>query len=397
MPSFGSGTATGISAEVAARAALARAKQSSSARPKLAIVFVSVSYDDAHRAAEIVQADIGADVPLIGGTSGGSLIGDDGVTTRGVSVILIGGNVEVASASAPIDSPLLFGVVPVAERVARAADDAARRGFAHYVCLVFAPGIFVDGEALVAAVRKGAGARAQLAGGLTGDDLKMERPRVFADGELRHDRVVVTGLFTRKPVGIAARHGYEPIGPVRTITRSDGPYLLELDGRAAVDVWLEDVRRGGGTPPSATKDIALYLANHYVLGLADVSTSARELIARAPFIIRDDRTIQLSAAIPEGTHVRILHATRQDLLRASTDAATDAVMRAGGRVAGAIVLPCSGRLAALGDGFPGEIARIRERLGAPVGGACVYGEIARNPRDFDAFFNTTVVIIALAA
>jgi methyl-accepting chemotaxis protein len=317
------------------------------------------------------------------------------MAARGVSVVLVGGDdIEVASVAAELDPPLLLGAVPAAERVARDADEAARRGFAHYACLVFAPGIFVDGEALVAAVRKGAGARAQLAGGLTGDDLTMDRPRVFANGELRQDRVVVTGLFTRKPLGIAARHGYVPVGPTRTVTRADGTYLLELDGRPALDMWLEDARGDGATPPSDPKELALYLANHYELGMPGASTTGRELVARAPYAIRDDGTIQLSASIPEGTKVRVLHGTRQDLLRASTEAAADAVMRAGGRIAGAIVLPCSGRLAALGDAFALEAARIRERIGAPIGGACVYGEIARNPRDADAFFNPTVVIIA---
>ena len=62
--------------------------------------------------------------------------------------------------------------MPAAQEIARAADDAARRGFVHSTSLVFAPGIFVDGEALVAAVRKGAGARARFAGGLTGDELR---------------------------------------------------------------------------------------------------------------------------------------------------------------------------------------------------------------------------------
>jgi hypothetical protein len=387
----------GASAAVAASAALTSAKRGFPGTPKLALVFVSVSYPDADRAATIVREELGADVPLVGGTAGGCVLGPEELAPRGVSIVLVGGDdVEVHCAEGVLDPPHLLGAVPAAERVARAADDAARRGFGHYACLVFAPGIFCDGEALVAAVRKGAGARAQLAGGLTGDDLTLDRPRVLAGGELRQDRVVVTGLFTKKPVGIAARHGYEPIGPIRTVTRTDGTHLLELDGRPALDVWLEDARGAGASPPAAPKELALYLANHYVLGMT-VASSSRELVARAPFVIRDDRTIQLSASIPEGTKVRILHATRQDLLRASTEAASDAVIRAAGPVAGAIVLPCSGRLAALGDAFPVEAARIRERIGAPIGGACVYGEIAKNPRDVDAFFNTTVVIIALGA
>ena len=102
----------------------------------------------------------------------------------------------------------------------------------------------------------------------------------------------------------------------------------------------------------------------------------------------------MSASIAEGTHVRVMHATRADLLRASSEAAAAAMTRAGDRIAGALVLACSGRLACLGDAFPQEPDAIQKRIAAPIGGACVFGEIAKNVRDADAFFNTTAVVVA---
>lgn len=372
--------------------------------PKLAIVFASVTYADVELAARAVRSVVG-DAQIVGGTSGACVFGDDRIAALGVSVVLLGGDgVEVESRTARLGSPTFVETVPAAEKVAQAADRAARGGLGHFSCLVFAPGIFVDGEALVAAVRKGAGARAQLAGGLTGDDLTMDRPKVFFGDELRDDCVVITGLFTRRPIGIAARHGWAAVGPVRTVTRADGIHLLELDGRRALDVWIEDAKRAGAVPPDDPKDLALYLANHYELGIADASApriaiadDVRELVARAPFGIRADGAIQLSGSISDGTNVRVMHASRGDLLRASSDAAACAVVRAGSRVAGALVLACSGRLAALGDSFAQEPAGIRKRVDAPIGGACVFGEIARNVRDTDAFFNTTAVVVAFAA
>lgn len=372
--------------------------------PRLAIVFASVSYPDVESAARAVRSVVG-DAQIVGGTSGACVFGGDRVSPHGVSVVLVAGDgLEVEARTARLDSPTLMEAVPVAAKVARAADQAAQRGLGHFACLVFAPGISVDGEALVAAVRKGAGPRAQLAGALTGDELTMDRPKVFFGDELRDDCVVVTGLFTRTPIGIAARHGYAAVGPVRTVTRADGRNLLELDGRSALDVWVEDARRAGAEPPTDRKALALYLANYYELGLADSSTprialadDVRELVARAPFAIREDGAMQLSASISDGALVRVLRATRADLLHASSEAAASAVLRAGGRVSGALVLACSGRLAALGEDFVKEPEVIRTRVGAPIGGACVYGEIARNLRDTDAFFNTTAVVVAFAA
>jgi len=405
MITFGSGMSTAPSAVTAAREATERALAvSGGARAKLAIVFASVSYPDVEGATRAVRALTG-DLLIVGGTSGACVIGATGIAPRGVSVVLLGGDdLEVESLTAPRLSAALLETVPVADRIARAADAAALQGFGHFACLVFAPGLLVDGEALVAAVRKGAGARAQLAGALTGDDLTMDRAKVFFGDELRDDCTVITGLFTRAPIGIAARHGWRAVGPLRTVTRAEGIHLGELDGRPALDVWLEDARAAGADVPAARKDIPLYLANHYELGIANGSHprialdgSDHELVARAPFALRDDGAVQLSASIAEGTTVRVLHASREDLLRASREAARSARERAGGALSGALVLACAGRLAALGDSFAEEPAAIARSVGAPIGGACVFGEIARNVRDTDAFFNTTAVVVALPA
>lgn len=408
---FGSGMSAASTAATAAREAATQAFAAfhgdgvgarPRGEPKLAIVFASASYEDVAGAARVVRSVVG-DAQIIGGTSGACVIGDAHVASRGVSVVLLGGDgLEVESHAAPLGSATFVETVPEAEKVAQAADRAERRGFEHSSCLVFAPGM-LDGEAIVAAVRKGAGPRIQLAGALTGDDLTFDRAKVFFGDELRDDCVVLTGLFTKTPIGIGARHGWVATGAVHTVTRADGLHLVELDDRPALDVWLEDVRRAGGTPPTNRDDIALYLANHYELGLADagvprpvIADDERELIARAPFAIRSDGAVRLSASVAEGTHVRVLRATPQGLLRASTEAATAAVARAGGRVAGALVLSCAGRFVALGESFAQEPAGIRQAIGAPVGGACVFGEIARNVRDVDAFFNTTAVVVAFA-
>jgi hypothetical protein len=79
-----------------------------------------------------------------------------------------------------------------------------------------------------------------------------------------------------------------------------------------------------------------------------------------------------------------------------THAATNAVLRAGNHVSGALVVACSGHLAVLGDAFHEEPELIRRRIGAPIGGACVFGEIARTERDVDAFFNATALVVAFA-
>ncbi|MDF2693146.1 MAG: hypothetical protein K0S65_1529, partial [Labilithrix sp.] len=381
---FGSGLSGGSTAYGAAREAAAEALHAfGETRPKLAIVFASVTYDDVARVPGAIR-EIIPGIAIVGGSSGGCVIGPRGIASYGISIVLLGGDdIEVETRAARLGGPELVDVVPAAQEIAQAADVAAKNGLQHYACLVFGPGLIVDGEALVAAVRKGAGARAQLAGGLTGDDLTLDRPLVFVDGELRDDTIVLAGVFTRKAMGIAARHGCRPVGPLRTVTRADGDVLHELDGRPALEVWLEDARSAGATLPTDPKDLALYLANYFEIGIADAPPKGKErgeLVARAPFKVGDQGTVKLSASIGEGRRVQVMHASRKDLLRASASAAADAVMRTRGQVAGGLILACTGRLASLGEEFKEEAALLRNRLAAPIGGACVFGEIAKSER-----------------
>lgn len=401
---IGCGVSSAPSAELAAREAAESARRDV-ADAKLALVFVSAAYDDAEIGARAARAALDSDLPIIGGTAGGAVHANAVVAKRGASVLLVGGDdVEVAYAIAPAKTPSLIEAVPAAEEIARAADAASRRGFAHYACLVFGPGVFVDGEALVAAARKGAGARAQLAGGLTGDDLTLDRPRIFAGDELRNDRVAFAGLFSKKPLGVAAKHGFKPVGPERIVTRADGVLLLELDGRPALDVWIEDARAAGATIPDDPAAIALYLASHYELGFvpggddvpgSERAAGARELVARAPLAVRPDGAIQMSASVAERTACQVVSATNADMMAAAERAAIMAAKRAGGEIAGAFLFPCSGRLVALGADLQREHGRVQATLGGvPTAGACVFGEIVRAARESDAFFNTTLGVVA---
>ncbi|MDB4940779.1 MAG: hypothetical protein JWP97_313 [Labilithrix sp.] len=406
MIAFGSGSSAGSTAATAAREAARQAlAQMKGQTPALAIVFASPSYADVEAAARAVR-DVVGDAQIVGGTAAGAVFDGHGFAARGVSVVLVGGDaIEVESRTAALAPPSYMEAVPVAERIAKRAHEAASRGLAHFACLVLAPSARIDGDALVAAVRKGAGAHAQLAGGVTGEDQGAPgRSRVFFGDELRDDCAVLTGLFTKGPVGIAARHGGAPVGATHVVTRTEDTWVVEIDERPALDVWLEDVRAAGGEPPSDRSLVARYLADRYGLGIAaepPAATSpqdAPELVVRAPFDTRDDGALLLSASIAEGTAVRVIGWTRADVLRASREAATAAATRAGGGpVAGALVLACTGRLHTLGEAFAEEPMGAARTLEASVGGACVHGEIARTLRDTEAFFNMTAVVIAFPA
>jgi hypothetical protein len=396
MIRFGTAIAEENSGEASTEAAAEAARsQLKGAKPALAITFASVTYEDLSRVPRAVSRVLGG-APVVGGTAGGCLIGPGGVSSRAVTVVALGGDeVEAKVVTAKLRSPDLLEVVPAAQSLARAADEAATRGLTEFTCLVFSPGFGADGESLVAAVRKGVGPRVQLAGGLTGDDLTLDRARVFAEGESTADMAVLTGIFTTKPLGLAARHGYRPQGGTHKVTRSDGPWLLELDGRGAFEVWLEEAAAAGlDVPDGRGSDVAVYLANHFSLGLLD--SKRPEPILRSPVDLRRGGGVKLSGSVGEGKRTRFMLPLRSGMLEASEAAATAAQEAAGARdIQGALVLACTGRMITLGSDFPRETSGIAKNVGAPIGGVCVYGEIARARRDTEAFHNATTVVLAV--
>jgi hypothetical protein len=369
-----------------ARAALVGAEA-----PVLALAFASPSYDDVDAVPSVLGDELGP-VPVAGGTAGGAVFDHGSVHPRGVLVALLGGDeVDATVVTTAVESPELVELVPAAMAIRQAAERAAAAGRESAMCLVFAPAIRVDGEALVAAVRKGTGAQIQLAGALTGDDFTFDRSCVFAEGHARPDRVVLAGVFTTSPVGVAARHGLPPVGPTRAVTRSDGAWLVALDGKPAREVWLADARAAGFEPPSAAAEL-LPAMGGYPLGI-DVSSHVEHLV-RSPLALRDDGAVLLAASVPERTLVRVMRAGAPEMLDAMQWAARLARERAGERCAGALLLACSNRLQELGARFVEEPAAAGRVLKGPVAGACVFGEIARATREVDAFHNMTSVVAA---
>jgi hypothetical protein len=396
---FGAAAADRPTACESAKAALDEARTSlGGASAKLAVTFASCGYPDFEALPGYLRAEL-PHAKIVGGTAGGAVYGPKGLHRRGVSVALTAGDgLDASLCTVPITSWDVVEAVKASKELAAEADVAAKRGLTELVCLVLAPGLMVDGDALAAAVRKGIGARAQLAGGLTGDDLKFQTSRVLTGDGLLDAGFALVGIFTAAPVGVAARHGAQPIGPSRIITRSDGPFLISLDGRTAIETWTEDARAAGIELPKDPKQLAVALASYCPLGMETPvgagSDRRTELVVRVPFDIQADGSVRLSAGLPEGSTVRVVRLTHEAMRDAAREAADSALAAVGGESSGALVLGCSGRLAILGDGFADEIALIGRQMRAPVGGACVFGEIARARRDVGAFFNTTTVVVA---
>lgn len=379
----------GISRErntvAAARSATQAALAGRADSARLVVVFSSLRRD----LDELLESvnEVTGGVPLIGCSTAGEIallgpadesvvvfaLGGDGfdVTTtvaRGISGRIRSAGAEIAA------------TIPVTNRP-------------HQALLVLSDALAGNQEDLVRGVYSVVGASIPLVGGCAGDDLMMEATAQFFGSEVLSDAIVAAVISSDGPIGIGVRHGWRPVGAPMLVTRSNGERILELDGRPALDVYLERLN----APSSAATDGASFtrFALHHPLGLSRRRGEAHaRFIGEADF---DARALVCMAAISEGSSVWLMEGDKASVLGATRAACTDAVgALSGAAPVGVLAFDCIARRGVLGeDGIVDEIRALREAVGdAPVAGFYTYGEIART-NGVSGFHNETLVVLAL--
>lgn len=379
--------------------ALARAGLDGAA-PRLAVVFASFGLLGLEGIAEALKERLPG-VPFLGGTSAGAVFDSSGYEPQGLSVTLVGGD-DLRASSRVVKGARSDGleIAKEARELRKLADDHVFAGRGELACLAFAPSRGMVGDALVAALKKGATANAQLAGGLVSTTRESSGGLVWSDvGGVADSDVVMTGLFSERALGISVRHGWTQIGGRHRVTRAEGARLVSLDDRPALDVWLEEAKKHGAELPPLPDEraLALYLASHYELAILNGPTpwaDGLEPIVRGSRVVNEDGSVELFGAVPEGADVCLVSATEAEMFAAAELAATRALAKVDGKASGALGIMCAGRAEVMGERYSKEPRLVQRALNRPFGGTMVNGEIALGRRDSNGFYNSSAVIVA---
>ncbi len=275
----------------------------------------------------------------------------------------------------------------VAARLGAAAADR----FAQPIVLAFASGVSTDGEAVVRGIAEGAGRALPLYGGLAGDNLLMIETRVAAAaGSLTDGLVGLVLDGDRYEVAGVATSGWEAIGVAKTVTRSEGNHVFELDGESVLDVYDDYFDLGGLRDSSVS--IVMDLGVQYPLS---VSRADGPDVLRAP-LFSDPETGALifAGTVPEGSRVRFCVPPSLDIAeRVIAEAQT---VRTQTSTADAVVLvSCKARHTALGPLADDEVRGLYDVWGAPMIGFFSYGEIGAQTDGACDFHNETCALLAV--
>lgn len=253
------------------------------------------------------------------------------------------------------------------ERLARRLVDG--RGPHPAGILVFSDGLHVNGSALVAGFRAALPEDVPVSGGLAGDGARFQETWVWDGGAPKPHRVAAVALGGAVRVRTGSRGGWDPFGPERRVTRSEGNVLFELDGRPALDLYKEYLGElAAGLPATA------------LLFPLSVRAAGDEHPAVVRTVLSVDEAAQsmtFAGDVPPGCLARLMRANKERLVAGAHDAAEVALSGGRGPVL-AIAISCVGRRLVLKHRVDEELEATLHAL--PLGSSQIgfysYGEIS---------------------
>jgi hypothetical protein len=235
---------------------------------------------------------------------------------------------------------------------------------------VFSDGLSVNGSELVAGLTKHLPAHVSLTGGLSGDGTRFQETLVFSEGQPRANAVVAVGFYgTRLKIGYGSSGGWDPFGPERLITRSEGNVLYELDRKSALELYKTYLgEHAEGLP-----------ATGLLFPLSIRSKQTETPVVRTILSISDSaQSMTFAGDVPEGAYARFMKANFDRLIDGAAEAArTSSKVDGCGSPELAVLVSCVGRKLVLKQRTEEEVEGVRDILGdAVLTGFYSYGEIA---------------------
>ena len=342
----------------------------------------------------------------------------DGVRAHAADGTVVAGCTTLGEVVASRSDPMVSGVVVAAlggpglqvraevgrgvtdgrrEAGAQAAGSVAGLDSPNRICLLLCDGLVGEQHEVVRGAYGVLGGTIPLVGGCAGDDLTYTRTHQFlgdsAGVEILTDAVLGVGLGSEGAFGVGIAHGWRKLGEPMVVTSSSGGRLFQLDGRPALDVYLEWM----GEDRELLGDIKAFRARAFNSPLG-MSRRTGEDIRVVHDGDLDDGSLLCLADVPQGALTWVMEPDDEALIHAGAVSSAQAFENLGGAdPVGLMVFDCGARKVMLGEtGVRREIDAIAKVGGqVPFGGFYTYGEIART-QGSRGMHHLTVVTLAMA-
>jgi hypothetical protein len=269
------------------------------------------------------------------------------------------------------------------------AQSLEKEGLIHV--FVLSDGLKINGSELVKGLTKNLPGDVSITGGLSGDGAMFKETYVLWDDEPEKDSVAAIGFYgNRLRVGYASFGGWDPFGPERLITRSQGNILYELDGKSALALYKKYLGEHAKGLPSTGL-------------LFPLSVRAREgergVVRTILSVNEEDQCMIFAGDVPEGAYARLMKANFDRLIDGAVEAAKTSLDLIATPPQLAILISCVGRKLILKQRIEEELEGVRDILGAKatLSGFYSYGEISPFTKNAQCeLHNQTMTITAFS-
>jgi len=350
--------------------------------PTLAIVFLSIKQDRE----EICKILEEKEIQIFGATTAGEFI--DGTIGDGSTVIML---LDI--------SPEKFKVIAIEtgdRTTSEISEEVGRKGlekFSNPAFIVASGGISTDGEKIVNGIEDIVGEDAIIFGGLAGDDFSMSGTYAFTNNQysinglvviiLDADKVNVTGLATS---------GWQPVGTLRTITKSEGNVVYTIDDQPALDVVIKYM--GVNKNLDELKDVIINVGSEFPMQL---QREGAEPVIRAPlFANKEDRSLVCAGSVPQGSKIKFSLPPDYNVINKVVDECRELRDKEMSEAEAMIMFSCKARHLSLGPMVSDEIDQVKEVWNTPLVGFFSYGEMGKATAGKHEFHNNTCSLVVLA-
>jgi hypothetical protein len=326
----------------------------------------------ASRDAEAAVAEIAARLPhaVIAGCSTAGEIHGDHVADASLSVALACfEHVTLRKVMLPIRDPV--EAFAVGRDLGRALAGPGLRAV-----FVLSDGLHVNGTRLTSGLREALPDGVVVTGGLAGDGERFASTWVIGERAPTDRCVTAVGFYgDRLRVGHGSQAGWSSFGPERSITRSEGNVLFELDNKPALALYKSYLgERATGLPATALL---------FPLAVWAPGDNGAPLIRTILAVDEAAQSLTFAGDIPQGYRARLMRTNIESLIQSAGLAGVRAAQDfPDGSAPLSIAVSCVGRRLVLGERTEEEIESVQQALprAARQVGFYSYGELSPRHR-----------------
>lgn len=352
-------------------------------------VFAAISFDQ-DKLIEGISATVGESL-IIGCSTAGEISSEGYSAEKSVVVMAICS--DTMKFYGAVGNHILWNPKQAGEECANALE----YGSHGYVtsALLFLDILSGNGDLTLAGAFGLLGKNFPLFGCAAADDLFFHETYQYLNNKAYSGSVVGVGFSGAFTVVGVVKHGFLPIGIARRVTKSVGTTLFELDGKPAVSIYqdyfgeehLQELHEGLLPAHTISYPLGVFLpeSNHVML--------------RNPVFVDRRGAMTFTAAIPEGTEIRLMISDLERGLETAELAAREVLEKLQGKKPKAVIIMSSvARKIMLGVHADEEIQLIQNIIGRdiPMIGLYSYAQVGGQQGDEVPFQNGSLLIWALA-